>query len=536
MADTNIREQYHECFLPLGDVYQLGGTSVFRHLSRRVSGEKNLVVVPLSLSDQLEELSKENFSGADDALQFLSNLRDKPFRRKQNLLVREVGEGLDILFIENKDIQASNLNLGSLNKPLQEVWGNQSGRSIKVITNAGSDIIKYDVRGIQAERPKFLQVSQDIVHEGIVPGPDELYARLLEAPNTTLSLEEALDLFGSNGGLSEVREELHLNQFVRFRRDNGAAYARVEGKIKRHGDGKIISVSDLKLRLLHPSEDSKHVSVGGYKMQTVLGITPKDMEQYIAVQYGLLNPDVTLSFLCGSQGSGKTLLSYVAAVDQVLWYDKDIRKRRMPNVSENHKGGQYQQIVLLKPNDILGGKSRDVGFLPGSLYDKLRPHLGPYIDAHRESDLRSLFPFEDILRHPRWGNEIFSEVRSDAASKCKIGGVAHLPGDMEVVQMTYSGHMRGRSFRDTLILLDEAQNFTPYEVKTILERMGPGCKAVVMGDPKQVDNPLCTREINGLTHAIAHFYDEPFAQLVMLPHHYRSQVSEVAGKWKVYAQ
>ncbi len=525
-ARIGIAREYHKCYMPLPDVYQLGGTTVFHHLSRKVEGERNLLIAPLSLVDELEELSRRNFSGAVDTLEYLSALHDFPSRRAENMLVREVSMGLDILFLENKNIKGSNLNLGILSKALEGIWQNRGDKSAKVITNVASDIIRYDLRGIETEKPKFLQVSSDIVHEGIIEGSEELYAELQGTPR--ISVDLVMKFF-------EEREKLWLNQVVKFRRDKGFAYALVEGRLNKGGDGKIFGVEELILRMLAPTEEERKIKVGHCTMNSVLGISPKDMEQYIAMQYGLMNNDVTLSFLCGSQGSGKTLLSYVCAVDQVLWYDYDMRKRRMPKAGDKHKGGIYQQIVLLKPNDILGGKSREVGFLPGSLYDKLRPHLGPYIDAHRESVMHELFPFEDILRHPRWGNDIFSEPRLPTTNKIKINDCAHLPGDMEAVQMTYSGHMRGRSFQKTLVLLDEAQNFTPYEVKTILERLGPGCKAIVMGDPRQVDNPLCSREINGLTHAIAHFMGESFMNLVTLPNHYRSQVSEVAGKMKVYA-
>ena len=102
--------------------------------------------------------------------------------------------------------------------------------------------------------------------------------------------------------------------------------------------------------------------------------------------------------------------------------------------------------------------------------------------------------------------------------------------------MTYSGHVRGRSFRNTLILVDEAQNFTPYELKTIIERTGEGCKIVLMGDPAQVDNPFCSREINGLTHAIKQYIDKPYSALVTLTRNYRSQMSEDAKSWRVFSQ
>ncbi len=84
------------------------------------------------------------------------------------------------------------------------------------------------------------------------------------------------------------------------------------------------------------------------------------------------------------------------------------------------------------------------------------------------------------------------------------------------------------------MLIDEAQNFTPYEIKTILSRLGEGCKAIIMGDPDQTDNPSCSREINGLTHSINHYLGKPYSCLVKLSHNYRSQVSMDADAWKTY--
>ena len=274
------------------------------------------------------------------------------------------------------------------------------------------------------------------------------------------------------------------------------------------------------------------MSVGNHNRDEILGISPRDMEQYLAMQYGLLNNDVSLFFLTGAQGSGKTLLSYVCAVDQILWYEKDMRSKRLQTDGSKSKSGSYKNIILLKPNEIMGGKRRDIGALPGSLYSKIKPHLGPYLDGHRESILHEYFPFEEMLRHPRFPND-FGDKRRDCGN-VKINNEARLPADFEAIEMTYSGFMRGRSFTNTLILVDEAQNFSPYEVKTILERMGEGCKGIIMGDPLQVDNPYCSREINGMTHAISHYLSKPYSALINLTRNYRSQVSADAQEWRVF--
>jgi PhoH-like ATPase len=254
------------------------------------------------------------------------------------------------------------------------------------------------------------------------------------------------------------------------------------------------------------------------------------MEQYLALQYGLFNPNVELFFLTGSQGSGKTLLSYVSAIDLILEYDSGVSIAR--GLKDN-KNAFFKQIVLLKPNDVMGGSKRDEGTLPGDLYSKIKKHLGPYEDAHKESILGNSIPFKDMILHPNYVND-FGQMRSTDSNK-KINNEALFPKH-EVIELVSSGYFRGRSFKDTLILVDESQNFTPYETKTIIERAGPGCKCVIMGDPAQFDNPDCSKQINGLTYAIKQNLENPYSCLVNLSENYRSQMSEDAGKWKVFSR
>ena len=110
-----------------------------------------------------------------------------------------------------------------------------------------------------------------------------------------------------------------------------------------------------------------------------------------------------------------------------------------------------------------------------------------------------------------------------------------MPWVKPFIFLEQSGYLRGRSFSNTCIILDETQNFTPYEVKTIIERAGEGCKVILMGDPMQRDNPDCSRKINGLTHGIYNYLSKPYSSLVKLTRNYRSVMSRDASDWKVYA-
>lgn len=520
------KQAYHEIFVPFTDVYNIGGSEVFKELEREDDDEKNLVVVPFEFIESLEKLTEDNsVGGSEDVLRFLKRL-EKP-KIEENVSLYSPLAGLDIAIMHGK--------IGESYKKLEELISKRwdSGTGVSFITNSEVDHINLRGLELKVEDPDHLQVDQDIVNEGIISGNDKLFSRLYKhGERTHVPIGEAAEMLNRD-------RPLYMNQFIKFEwhtKDKPKTrYARVIGDLIRSPDGaKIIGSKNQRVVLLRESENSKEISVGNQKRKRILGIEPRDMEQYLALQYGLLNPNVSLFFLCGSQGSGKTLLSYVSSIDMVLWYDAEIRAKRN-NSNSNEKGGFYKKIVLLKSNDIIGGRSRDVGFLPGTLYDKLKPHLAPYIDAHNESILGKIFPFEDVLKHPRFENDFGSPRLKGGDEGRKIEGCARLSPNSEVVEMTYSGYMRGRSFRDTLVLIDEAQNFTPYEVKTIIERLGEGCKGIIMGDPLQVDNPKCNREINGLTHVIRHYLDKDYSALIKLPRNYRSQMSEDAGSWRVFS-
>ncbi len=523
------KTKYHEVFVPFTDVYNLGGAEIFKQFERNEKDQKNLVVIPIDFIESLDN-PKENYNeGAENVLKFLKKANKEKIDSTKGITTYRVLQGLDIAIIDDHSQEGvpepthynanSGTSMNKLEEKINENWGFTNKPVF--ITNNAKNHIKLRGYGIHIEDPQFLQVSEDIINEGIIMGNEELQSELYSQEGL-ISLEDAIEI---------LERDLFVNQFIRFMGHKDYEYAKVSADFIKNNSGEIIDKKNGLVELLSPQEHSKKLRIGNHHMGEILGIKPRDMEQYLAFQYGLLNPDVSLFILCGSQGSGKTLLSYVAAVDQVIWYEKSVRELR--DIDKKGKGGFFKQIILLKPNEIMGGKRRDVGFLPGSLYEKLKPHLAPYIDAHRESSLDNLFPFEEMLKHPKFTND-FGAPREDGINNMNINQYGHLPSNTEVIEMTYSGYMRGRSFRDSLVLIDEAQNLTPYEVKTIIQRLGEGCKGIIMGDPAQVDNPFCSREINGLTHAIQHYVHRDYSALINLTRNYRSQMSKDATSWKVF--
>lgn len=216
----------------------------------------------------------------------------------------------------------------------------------------------------------------------------------------------------------------------------------------------------------------------------VWGIRPRNREQHFALD-ACLREDIRLVTLVGKAGTGKTLLALAAALHQVAEEER------------------YQRVLVSRPVMPLG---RDIGFLPGDVEDKLKPWMQP---IHDNVD------FLLGLNH-----------RSDRRQSGR--GIGDLVGQglMEVEPLTY---IRGRSLPNQFIIIDEAQNLTPHEVKTILTRAGDGTKIVLTGDPYQIDHPYVDSVSNGLTYLVEHFKGLPIAATITLRKGERSELAELAS-------
>ncbi len=215
------------------------------------------------------------------------------------------------------------------------------------------------------------------------------------------------------------------------------------------------------------------------KIPTMWGIKPRNVEQKCAMD-ALLRDDCKLVTLLGPAGTGKTLLALACALRKV--FDE----------------GLYTKILISRPIVPLG---RDIGYLPGTKEEKLSSWMQPIFD-NLELLCASL------------GNEPTDTLRWVLDSK-KI--------EMEAV--TY---IRGRSLPRMFIIIDEAQNLTPHEVKTIVSRAGEGTKVVLAGDPTQIDNPYLDKDSNGLTYTIGKFKNSNIHSNIFLEKTERSELAALA--------
>lgn len=216
----------------------------------------------------------------------------------------------------------------------------------------------------------------------------------------------------------------------------------------------------------------------------VLGVRPRNKEQAFALDL-LLDDSVRLVTLMGKAGTGKTLLALAAGVKRVT------------------EDSVYSRVLVSRPIMPLG---RDIGFLPGDVEEKLNPWMQPIFD-----NLEFLLT-NGGSKHGRGESRTMIEMLES--------------GTIQVEPLTY---IRGRSLPHQYLIIDEAQNLTPHEVKTIITRCGEGTKIILTGDPHQIDNPYVDHASNGLSVAAERFKRERIAGHVVLSKGERSELAELAA-------
>jgi PhoH-like ATPase len=220
-----------------------------------------------------------------------------------------------------------------------------------------------------------------------------------------------------------------------------------------------------------------------FKVGNTWGIKPRNVEQRCAVDL-LLSDEIKLVTLIGPAGTGKTLLALACGMHKV--FDQSI----------------YSRILISRPIMPLG---RDIGYLPGTKEEKLFPWMQPIYDNL------------DFLCASTGGGGESNETLKWVMDSKKI--------EMEAV--TY---IRGRSLPKMYIIIDEAQNLTPHEIKTVISRAGVGTKVVLAGDPTQIDNPYLDKDSNGLTFAVSKFVDHKIYGHVFLDKTERSELAALAAE------
>ena len=229
-----------------------------------------------------------------------------------------------------------------------------------------------------------------------------------------------------------------------------------------------------------------HYNAMTHKVQRVeksraFGIEPRNAEQAFALSV-LLNPDIKLVAITGRAGTGKTLLALAAALQQ-------------------HE--DFHQVLLARPIVALAGK--DLGALPGDAQEKVAPYMQPLFD--------NLGVIKRNLNYQGDEVRVIEQMQRE--------------GNLVIEALAY---IRGRSLSDTYFIVDEAQNLTPHEIKTVITRAGEGTKVVFTGDIYQIDSPYLDTQSNGLVYMIDKMKGQELFAHVNLVKGERSELSEIASK------
>lgn len=217
--------------------------------------------------------------------------------------------------------------------------------------------------------------------------------------------------------------------------------------------------------------------------QDPFGLKARNKEQRFALEL-LLDEEIRLVTLIGRAGTGKTLLALAAGLQKVV------------------EESRYRRLAVSRPVIPLG---HDLGFLPGDLNEKLRPWMQPIYD-----NLEYLFS---------------SRERNE-----KIDNLVNSMKDLNLLELEALTYIRGRSIPNQFLLIDEAQNLSPHEVRTVITRVGEGTKIVFTGDPYQIDHPYLDSNSNGLTFLVERFKNEKIAGHITLVKGERSDLAELGAK------
>lgn len=348
--------------------------------------------------------------------------------------------------------------------------------------------LKADLFGIDVEdyeNDKIANIDMLYTGKGTLSNP-ELY-RLIDGLNS----KKKVPIFGKEYGKYIPKEEICPNKFMTISTGTKSVLAYVD-----------------------PNEEFF------YKVETptMSGITPLNDEQMFS-SYALLDPYIKLVLLLGKAGTGKTLLAMAAALEQ-------LRSKR------------YDRVFIASAMVPLSDKS--VGALPGDMEAKLSPYMQGLFDnlAFIRSQLKGSWDNEGVIQEKvKTPTKKRRNNGNAAQTKQKIAPVIEGETKDYIARQQELGNLviqpltsiRGRSLNNVIFIIDEAQNLTPHEVKTIITRAGKNAKIIFCGDVKQIDTPYLDERSNGLTHAIDKMHGKMIVANVTLTKGERSELAELAA-------
>ncbi|MFZ6817773.1 PhoH family protein [Undibacterium sp. Ji22W] len=341
------------------------------------------------------------------------------------------------------------------------------GRPIVLVSKDINMRIKARAMGLPAE---------DYFNDHVLEDSDLLYTGIVQLPNDFWSKHgKGIETWQENkNGLSTtfyritgpVIPSLLVNQFVYLEPNNGEA--------SFYGQVRQINGKTAVLQTLRDYGHSKH---------SVWGVTSRNREQNFALNL-LMDPECDFVTLLGQAGTGKTLLALAAGLAQVL------------------ETKTYNEIIVTRVTVPVG---EDIGFLPGTEEEKMSPWMGA---------------FDDNL-------EVLNKSDSDAGDWGRAATQDLIRSKIKIKSLNF---MRGRTFVNKFLIIDEAQNLTPKQVKTLVTRAGPGTKIICLGNIAQIDTPYLTEGSSGLTYVVDRFKGWAHSGHVTLARGERSRLADHASE------
>jgi PhoH-like ATPase len=428
------------------------------------------VGIPSVVLEELDQFKREGTDRGRNAREFIRQLDElRPQGSLREGVMLPSGSIIKVLFADQKSPPIPFLLDKEDNAILLTAVDLKSkGYDVKFISKDLNARVKADALGVVAE--DYLQefVTAEEFYKGWVSVPVPAAQLKDERPQILLELERDYEMTPNQFILLESQNNPHNNRVFRYLGEKG-----------------FIPVTAPTFRW--PLE-------------------PRNPQQLMALNL-LLDDTIQFVTLLGPAGTGKTFLALLAALDKVLVHE------------------DYSKVLVARPVVPLG---RDIGYLPGTLEEKLHSWMLPIYD-----NMEFILHSASSNKNPEEIDYGFSKKKhkkhnKNFRDKTGIAPVDELvsQGKLSLEAITY---MRGRSIPYQFILIDESQNLTPHEVKTIITRVGEGSKVVLVGDPYQIDSPYLDFASNGLVIASERFKGNSIFGSVFLPTSERSELSKLAG-------
>ncbi len=414
---------------------------------------KNDIVIPLKVLDEIDKHKKRQDSVGVHAR---NTIRELDLLRSEGNLSEGVslGDDLGTLYIKKYDPFCLPDDL-DLENPDNQIIAtaislvNESKKQTVIVVSRDINMrVKCDSLGIQSE---------DYINDQVVESKDTMYTGFRQH----LVDDQVIDSVYKDKEVFLEKEDIALlpNQFVML----------------------ISNASEKKTALVKFKSYERPLKKVDSYQSGVWQLRPRNKEQNFALDI-LMDPEVNLVSIIGKAGSGKTLLALAAGLEQCFGGAANDRK--------------YDRVIVTKPVEPVG---KDIGFLPGTMEEKMMPWLAP---------------IQDNLKNLMGNDKMTLDMYID-------------DGKIEIEAMTF---IRGRSIANAFIIIDEAQNMTKHEIKTILTRVGEGSKIILTGDIEQIDNVYLDEVNNGLTYVIEKLKDNCITGHITLVKGERSKLATIASK------